>query len=249
MHRFFVPAEAFHEGEVTLPAPVAEQVRRVLRLGPGDEVAVFDGSGAEWTATLTSVDRSGATARLGEPRTPGVEPPVEIAILLAVVRAERFEMVLQKGTELGASRFTPVVSERVQGGDAAAVSAKRLERWRRIVTEAAEQSGRVIVPQIDEPLPLQAAIQAAVVGGPVVLLWEEDRSQGLRSALRPVVAAGPSKMALVIGPVGGLADHEVRAAEEAGAVVAGMGQRVLRTETAAIAALTATLYELGLLGG
>jgi 16S rRNA (uracil1498-N3)-methyltransferase len=237
-------------GKVLLPEHAASQVRRVLRMRQGEQVAVFDGSGAEWTATLQEVSDRRVAGVLGEERKPGVELPVEVTVCQSLVRPERFELVLQKCTELGAARFVPLITERVQAGDQALSAGARLERWRRIIQEAAEQSGRTKVPDISPASSLLDTIRAESARGPVVLLWEEDRSQGLRQALRRMSAGGlPAAVALIIGPVGGFAEQEVESAESAGAIVAGMGKRVLRSETAAIASLAALLYEFGLLGG
>lgn len=228
----------------------AEQVRRVLRLRVGDEVAVFDGSGREWTAQIEAVSQQAVVARPGVERRPDAELPVAITVCQALVKAERFEMVLQKATELGAARIVPLITARVQGADAALPSAARLERWRRVVQEAAEQSGRVRLPEIAAPASLREAVGSEAAKGPVILLWEGGPEKGLRAALRGVSTKGtPERISLVIGPVGGFAPQEVKEAQAAGAVVAGMGARVLRSETAAIAALTATVYEFGHLGG
>ena len=248
-HRFFVPVDAIEGGAATLPDAAASQVRRVLRLRPGDAVSVFDGSGAEWPATLTRVDRRAVTATLGERAWPAAEPSLRVSLLLGLTRPERFELALEKCTELGAHRFTPCITDRVQGRDASAPSAARLARWRRIITEAAEQSGRVRVPVLDPPGGLAAAVHDAAQRGPVVMLWEEETAP-LRDVLQQVLdGSTPEDLALVIGPVGGLGREEVQAAVSQGAVTAGMGSRVLRAETAAIAGLTAVLYHARELGG
>lgn len=233
-----------------LPEAAAEQVRRVLRLRVGDEVAVFDGSGREWTAKIETVSQQAVIARPGAERRPDAELPVAITVCQALVKAERFELVLQKATELGAARIAPIITARVQGVEAALPSKARLERWQRIVQEAAEQSGRVRLPEIAAASGLQEAVASEAARGPVVVLWEGGPETGLRAALRAIAAKGvPERVALVIGPVGGFEEREVEESQAAGAVVVGMGRRVLRSETAAIAALTATVYEFGHLGG
>jgi 16S rRNA (uracil1498-N3)-methyltransferase len=211
---------------------------------------VFDGSGREWTAVLDTFSPGPVSGILGKERRPDVELPVSISVCQALVRPERFELVLQKAAELGAARIVPLVTARVQGADSALPSGSRLERWRRVVQEAAEQSGRVLLPEVAQTLPLEAAVKEEAGHGPVVLLWEGGPENGLRTVLRAIAAHGlPRRLALVTGPVGGFEETEVAGAVRAGAAVAGMGPRVLRSETAAIAALTAAVYELGFLGG
>lgn len=249
MHRFFVRHENIRGARVDLPSETAVQIARVLKLRRGEQVALFDGAGREWTARLESVSESAASAQLVDERRPDVELPCAITICQALIRPERFETVLQKGTELGASRFVPLVTARVQGADSAGPSPARLARWQRIVLEAAEQSGRVLVPEIAPVARIEEIVPAEDARGPVVLLWEEERDASLRSVLHSVMQAGaPERLALVVGPVGGLMEAEVGAAKRAGARVAGMGRRVLRSETAAVAALAAVLYEFGLMG-
>ncbi len=250
--RFFVPGEAIRDGCVRLPESAAYHTRAVLRLRAGDAVTVFDGGGCEWPAALTRVDSQGVEARLGAASYSCVESACRVTLLQALIRPERFEFALQKATELGVWGFVPVVSSRVQSTDVrAAAGASRLARWRRIVQSAAEQSGRLMVPRIEDQVGLGEGVARAASEGPVVFLWEEEGGAGLglRSALRGLLEGGmPGRLAIVIGPVGGFAAAEVEDARRAGAVVAGMGRRVLRSETASVAAVAAAMFELGELG-
>jgi 16S rRNA (uracil1498-N3)-methyltransferase len=249
VHRFFVRPENIHGARADLPSGTAAQIARVLKLRRGEQVALFDGAGREWTATLEEVSESAVSGQLVEERRPDVELPCAITICQALIKPERFETVLQKGTELGASRFVPLVTNRVQGADSAGPSPARLARWQRIVQEAAEQSGRVRIPEITVATRMGETVPAEARRGPVVLLWEQERGASLRSVLRSVMQAGaPERLSLIVGPVGGLEAAEVGAAKNAGARVAGIGRRVLRSETAAVAALAAVLYEFGYLG-
>ena len=248
--RFYVPPDAIHDGRVVLPDGAARQTRVVLRLRPGDNVIVFDGGGCEWPVTLDRVDRSAVEGKVGEPDYPGTEPASAVTIMQALIKPDRFEQVLQKCTELGASRFVPLKSARVQPADAGAASDSRFGRWRRILCEAAEQSGRLIVPELENTMALADAVARESARGPVAFLWEESgrSDRGLRNVLRQIGQDSP-RLAIVIGPVGGFEVDEVEEARAAGAMVIGFGSRILKSETAAIAALSATMYELGELGG
>ena len=134
--RFYVPRDAIEGKTVVLPDGAARQTRVVLRLRPGDSVIVFDGGDSEWPVTLSRVDSNGVEGTIGEPNFPGTEPTCGVTIMQALIKPDRFEQVLQKGTELGACKFVPLATARVQPADANAASNSRFERWRRIAREA-----------------------------------------------------------------------------------------------------------------
>ncbi len=249
--RFYVPHNAIRDNRVVLPDGAARQTRVVLRLRLGDTVIVFDGGESEWPVTLSRVDSTAVEGTIGEPDFPDTEPACGVTILQALIKPDRFEQVLQKGTELGACKFVPVETARVQPADAGAASKSRFGRWQRIVREAAEQSGRLTVPQIEKTASLADAVSRESARGPVVLLWEDMRrpSPGLREALQFGRGQTPTRLAIVVGPVGGFEASEVADAKAAGATVIRFGSRVLKSETAAIAVLSAMMFELGELGG
>ena len=250
--RFYVPPDAIHEGRVTLPDGAARQARVVLRLRPGDSVIVFDGGGSEWPVTLDRVDRAAVEGATGIPEFPGTEPTCAVTIMQALIKPDRFEQVLQKGTELGACKFVPLSTARVQPADASAAGKSRFDRWRRVLREAAEQSGRLVVPGLENTASLRDAVARESAHGPVALLWEEigRSSQGLRNVLGHFDRDQPgARLAIVVGPVGGFEAGEVEEARDAGATVIGFGSRILKSETAAIAVLAVTMFELGELGG
>jgi 16S rRNA (uracil1498-N3)-methyltransferase len=248
-HRFFLSGVPITPGVMLpLPRPVSRQVFRVLRMRPGDSIVLFDGSGSEWQAEIMNASSDGVLVKPGDPVRPNVEPALQVTLCPAVVPAERFELVLQKGVEIGVRRFVPLLTRRVQAKDIAGAE-RKMARWRRIVIEAAEQSGRVIVPELAAPAGFEDAVSKLRAEGPVLLLWEEERSQGLREALGPALSGSTEKIAIAVGPVGGLTESEVDAASNLGAVVASMGARVLRAETAAIAAVSAVMYEAGEMRG
>ena len=128
-HRFYAPPQARSGDLIQLPDEASEQVCRVLRMAPGDSVALFDDTRAEYDAVLGFVTAESVTAEITACRQPGVEPAVRVSVYQAIIRPEPFELVLQKGTELGASAFAPLVTARVQGGPAAAPSTGRMARW------------------------------------------------------------------------------------------------------------------------
>jgi len=198
------------------------QIRNVLRLRPGAEVAVFDGSGVEWLARL-----QGDTAELARPIERPSEPQTQLTLYQALIKPAHFEYVLQKGTELGVSRFVPFVAER------SVTTGEKLTRWKAIVVEAAEQSGRRTVPEISSVLSFDQALVEATREGVPFMPWEGCDRPRLGSVHRHA-----RHLTLIVGPEGGLSEAEVKAARARGVVTVSLGQRILRSETAAIVAAT-----------
>lgn len=240
MIRLLVPGAA--PGRATVSGARLHYLVHVLRLRAGDELEVFDGEGRAFDAKVVALDETSGALELGPARE--APRPREVTIVQGLPKAEKLELVLQKGTELGASAFAPAACVRsvvkLQGKEEA-----KLTRWQRIVEEAARQSGRADVPKVLTPLPLAQAV-AALEGAPAVLvLDEEERAVPLSQA---VASAGTRPLALVIGPEGGLAREEVQALVARGATAVTLGRLVLRTETAALAALAVIRHLDGELG-
>ena len=249
MRRFFVPPGLLADREVNLPPELARRLATVLRLKRGDRLVLADGAGRDYEVELTAVSPRAATAVVVAERPSPPEPSLEMVLYQSLVRTQRFELVLEKGTELGVSRFVPLISGRARvrtPGPAGEGGSQRLQRWRRIVTEAAEQSGRGRVPAIDPPSLFEDAVRSA--HGILLLPWEGERSQGLRSYLRSL-GDRPLAASLFVGPEGGFAEDEVRLAREAGCVPISLGPRILRSETAGIVAAALVMHELGEMGG
>jgi 16S rRNA (uracil1498-N3)-methyltransferase len=196
----------------------------VLRLGPGAEVEVFDGEGSAWDATFT-----GSELRLGA-RRPVPPPAAVVWIAFALPRGEKADWVVQKATELGVARLVPWQAERSVVRLEGRRAAERAERWRRIAAEAARQCGRSEVPEVAVPGPLEAAL--AVPEGFGRLVLHAGAAEGISARVRRGV---PGHVALV-GPEGGITDGELEEARAAGFAPVTVGPRVLRAETAAVAA-------------
>ncbi len=251
MRRFFVPPGLLADREVNLPPELARRLATVLRLKRGDRLVLADGAGRDYEVELTAVSPRSATAAVVAERPSPPEPALELVLYQSLIRPQRFELVLEKGTELGVSRFVPLLSGRARvrtPGPSGEGGSQRLQRWHRIVTEAAEQSGRGRVPAIDPPSLFEDAVSASGGPGLRLLPWEGERSQGLRSYLRSL-ADRPRAASLFIGPEGGFAEDEVRLAREAGFVPISLGPRILRSETAGIVAAALVMHELGEMGG
>ena len=246
-HRFFVERGGDVGDEVELGGPTAHQIARVLRLRVGERIVLLDGTGAERVVELQIVTPSRVIGVVRGTRDARGEPQLEITLYQGLVQRERLELVLQKGTEVGVSAFVPVICERSPARRGEEVDDRRLERWRRIVQEAAEQSRRGRVPTVRRPVRLAEALAEAAAAGPVLVAWEEEEARSVRQGMRALLGERDvsRRLALFIGPVGGLARHEVATAISLGATIVSLGPRILRTETAGPVLAALALYEAG----
>lgn len=262
-YRFFVSPDCIGETSVLLTdSNTVHHMVRVLRLRPDSRVLLLDGLGHACTVRLTEVSHNHVAGHIEQREPVATEPTLHLALYVALLRPERFEWVLQKGTELGASRFVPVVCAHSLPSKRA--DERKLLRWRKIVREAAEQSCRGRIPMVTEPHPFDMACQqAAAETNLALLLWAGDDNErkpvaSLRSVLRPAGGCSahptaptatppthlPDHIALCSGPEGGFADYELTAATAHGIMPVSLGSRILRAETAPIAAAAMLFYEL-----
>jgi 16S rRNA (uracil1498-N3)-methyltransferase len=210
-----------------VPSTIAHQVTRVLRLRDGDEITLLDGLGQAARCRL-----EGGDCLVLERSLAGGEPTHHLTVWQALLKGDHLEPVIRHGTEVGIARFGLLVSERCI---ARGLSPRKLERLRAVAREAAEQSERGIVPPVDAPVAFAEALEAAQPGS--VLLFERHEGKRLTEFEPP--------SSVVIGPEGGFSPAEVEAAERAGLAIAGLGPRILRSETVAVAAAAAILSRTG----
>lgn len=222
-------------GELRELAPgTAAHLSRVLRLEPGAPLVLFDGAGAEHAGTLARARDGRVAVEVGAARAPLPESPLAITLAQGVSRGERMDYAIQKATELGVAAIAPLLCERSVVRLDATQAERRTEHWRAIAVAAAEQCGRAVVPALSAPRRLAEHLDAAAAA----------RDGGVRLVLAPNAADGPAalprglaRLELLIGPEGGLADGELAAAAAAGYRPLRLGPRILRTETAAAAAI------------
>jgi len=243
MHRFFVSENLINDDEVMFTKEQAHQMRNVLRLSPGRRIVALDNAGAEYEVELTIVEKDRATGLITAKRNATGEPRIQITLFQAMLARDKFELVLQKCTEVGVARITPVITERTLVRSSA-IKDNKLIRWQQIITEAAEQSGRGIIPQLDKPISIEQATEQCAEFDLSMIASVNQQKASLGETLRACTAP-PARIALLIGPEGGFSESEVELARRGGAVAFGLGPRILRTETAAVVATSLILYELG----
>ena len=248
MHRFFVSPECLQGESISLTGQLARQVSRVLRLGPGHRIILLDDSGRAYEVELDAVTPEQVTAHLVGVSEPQTEPSVRLALYQALPKRRKFDWILQKGTELGVSTFVPMVTQRCVPRRGERDDQRKLTRWRRIVAEAAEQSGRARLPKV---LPIKSCAEACEAPPPstlALMAWVGDETVPLGRALCALERATLWEVRLFVGPEGGFTPSEVMRARRAGILPVSLGPRILRTETAGLVALSAILYALGDLG-
>lgn len=246
LHRFFVPAEWLSGGEkIVLSGKVAHQLARVLRLKPGDHIVLLDNSGLAYEVELAYLGPQTAEVRLVCSFAPQTEPRLRLILYQALPKGEKFEWILQKGTELGVSAFVPLVTERTIVQSPERIGPQRLARWRRILQEAAEQAGRARLPELGPVQTFRQALEALSARAPCLIAALVPQAMPLHKALEPLRAAPPSEIALWVGPEGDFSPQEVALAREVGGKVISLGPRTLRAETAAVATSAILLYTLG----
>jgi 16S rRNA (uracil1498-N3)-methyltransferase len=241
MRRFFLEGidETTKKAEVT--GEEFMHLKKVLRLGPGDSAAIFNGRGLELFGQIESVGQRSAVISIEGRSEETKESPIDLVLLQGLLKGDKPEFIVQKTTELGLSgicfyttaRTVPRVDE--EGAE------KKLLKWKKAAIEAAKQCGRTTLPRITLAHDLRTAVQDSKAELKL-LLWEKEGSASLREILS---GRSPRSAALLVGPEGGLSEDEARLSEGAGFIKAGMGPRILRAETAAVAASAIVQYALG----
>lgn len=254
MQRYFVPAAQMGQHSVALKGEDARHMAAVMRSKPGDCFIACNGSGRDVIAKIISIDKDNIQADITEELITHAEMAWKVTVAQSLPKGDKLEIVIQKGTEAGAAVFQPFLSQRTVVQYDERKEAKRLERWRKIAEEAAEQSHRSVIPQVNEVQTWKSLLKQFSEFDLILFCYEEEGRSGggLRGILQEFRSrrsdAAPRIM-IVIGPEGGFTPQEAEAATEAGAYLIGLGKRILRTETAALYALACLAYESGELGG
>jgi 16S rRNA (uracil1498-N3)-methyltransferase len=231
--RLYLPTEVPAHGVCELPPEQSHHAAHVLRLAAGDAVIAFDGRGNEYAAMIERIGKSGVTLTLGEPQAVDRESPLEVTLAQGISSGERMDYTIQKAVELGVSAIQPLATERSVVRLGAERAAKRLAHWQGVVVAACEQCGRNRVPQVLPVAPL-ATWLGSMSANALRFTLTPGAARRLRELGRP---AAP--IVLLAGPEGGLSAREHDDAVAAGFTPIRLGPRVLRTETAAVAALAA----------
>lgn len=237
--RIYQPIELSIPSSVRLDDKASHHLARVLRASVGDKIILFNGQGGEFPAVITQIDKKSVTVNLTEFIPREVESPINIHLAQGMARGEKMDFIVQKAVELGVTRITPLLTERCNVRLDSAREEKRVQHWQAVVTSACEQSGRNRLPELDTPQSLKEWLSEVKADYCFVL------SPHVKQKLPAKTLPDHAVIVVLIGPEGGLSDNEVNMAIDHGFLPLNLGPRVLRTETAAIAAIAALQLQYG----
>jgi 16S rRNA (uracil1498-N3)-methyltransferase len=237
VHRFFAPSLDTGDELVTLPREEGEHLTRVLRLGIGDTIAVFDGRGHEFLGRIASAIRRDVRVQLLSRVEPADEPPVALTLAQAVLKGDKMDDVIRDAVMLGAAAIQPIVTRRTEVTIAALLKGARLDRWRRVALASVKQSGRAVVPDIRVPLTLETLLDEPAAALRLMLV-EPSASAGVEPVAVLQRAPAPADATVFVGPEGGWTEPEWSAASARGVRLITLGPRTLRADAVAIAALS-----------
>ncbi len=244
MNRFFVDPKCIQGNKVILNNPIAHQVKSVLRLNPGQEIQIADNLGNEYQVRLESFYPTHIEGTITNKTHRQTEPTIAISLYQGIMKGDRFETTLQKGTEIGISKFVPVACERSQPKVSMVWFQNRSRRWGKILQEASEQSGRTYIPRLDKPDSLLNSFGSA--SGLRLIAWEKEQDIGLKTVIQEneniIVEKGIS---VFVGPEGGFSPEEIESATKLEVRCVSLGPRILRAETAGIVIASAVMYHFG----
>jgi 16S rRNA (uracil1498-N3)-methyltransferase len=258
MIRIFLPPQKLTSDQITIDNENARYLSMVLRVKPGEIITIFDGSGHRYICRILQIHKKEVVVEMIKKEPYSAEPPVSISLAQGLPKSDKMDLIVQKSTELGVSRIFPIITERSQ-----IKHTGKVERWRKIALSASQQCGREKITEIEEPVEFAkflsglhivnednnaANVIPAKVGisHPTIIFSEEQKEINLKKILNNLTTS--NNIVLLIGPEGGFSGEEVSAAVEKGFIEASLGPRVLRTETAPIAAISIIQYELGDMG-
>ncbi len=243
MRRFFTEPENINQNTLRIIEDAAH-ITRVLRMEPGEQILVFDGSGYEYTAILTKIDSRECLAEITQKQYSEQEPKTKITIFQGLPKAGKMESIIQKSVELGVSSIVPTATERCVVKLDQKAKIDKTKRWNKVSQEAAKQCGRGIIPKVETPISFLEAMERLKTMELALMPYEVLGHQGECSLKEILQKKSYREIGILIGPEGGFSDSEAKIAMDAGIRLIGLGKRILRTETVAAAMTAMIMYEM-----
>jgi len=238
MPRFPITLERIKNRKASISGPDYKHIVKVLRLKPGDEVILFDESGVEYIGNIIEIKTKEVTVLIEESRRVETESKLNITLLQGIPKRDKMDFIVEKATELGVKSIVPVITERSQ-----VRYTEKIKRWQRIALGSLKQCGRIVPPEIHSVATFNEVIKYNIEGCLKLILYEKCEKKFRDSIYNN--SQPPSNIVLFVGPEGGFSEKEVRLAEDKGFIPIGLGPRILRTETAAIVALSILQFVYG----
>jgi 16S rRNA (uracil1498-N3)-methyltransferase len=241
-HRFYAGPDAISESTIVLDEDESYHLQRVLRLKEGAVVYVFDGLGAEYECIVLGPREQGAVLSINARMQPPVESPLKVTLAQALAKGEKFDLIIQKAAELGATRFVPLITRYVERSAQRFQARTRLQRWRRISLSAVKQCGRTRLMEIVGPTPYGDFLRDITTSA---IICSERGGVSFHQVERMWSPHPPRDLTVLVGPEGGWAEFEIEEAMKAGATAVSLGPRILRTETAGLVIISVLQYLFG----
>ncbi|MDS0524058.1 16S rRNA (uracil(1498)-N(3))-methyltransferase [Clostridium sp. SHJSY1] len=250
MHKFFTPSENISTDQGKIIGDDVKHIYKVLRLSEGEKIILNNCNGIEYLGEISAVSKTEVIVKIIEKIEINNESPIEVYLFQGLPKAQKMDLIVQKGTELGITEFIPTITERVDvklKGDF-----KKLDRLNRIALEAAKQSKRSLVPKVSDPITFRMALEKLKTLDLFLVPYENAENFGIKSLisnLKEDKLKNIKKIGIMVGPEGGFEEEEINELKNQGAYIITLGSRILRTETAGFTATALVQYELGDLGG
>lgn len=243
MTRFFAAPDKISDGKIIIDTADVRHIKKVLRLGVGDEITVSDSLGIDYLCSISDITEESIICRITDSKKNNTEPNIKVTLYQALPKGAKMDYIIQKTTELGIARIVPCSLTRcVVKTDEKDAEKKRL-RWQKIADEAAKQCGRGVIPEVSSVISLKSAVEKMKQDDFAFAAYESEKKQSLKNIL--IKNKSADTISFMIGPEGGFAPEEAQYLKDSGISLITLGPRILRTETAGEAVLAMIMYELG----
>lgn len=247
MHKFFVSNNLIDGDKAVIEGDDVKHIYKVLRLQIGDEIIINNLNGQEYLAKIDDINKKEVQVSIIEKIEVSNESPIRIHLYQGLPKSTKMDLIAQKGTELGISSITPVITERVVVKNEGEF--KKVDRWQRIALEASKQSKRTLIPAINTPISFEAMMEKMKSMDLIVVPYENAEGYGIKKMVKDIQIDSIIDIAIVIGPEGGFEEEEISKLKDMGAHIVTLGPRILRTESAGFVCTAILQYELGDVGG
>jgi 16S rRNA (uracil1498-N3)-methyltransferase len=248
MHKFFVARDSFTTDRVKIEGEDVKHIYRVLRLDSGDKISINDCMGREYIGEIVDISKTEVNVRLIEEIDLNNESPHLVSLYQGLPKSAKMDLIVQKATELGVKKITPIITHRVEIKSELG-EFRKTDRWRRIALEACKQSKRSYIPQVETPIEFEELLFQLKGIDLIVVPYENEEGKGIKAMMKEISDINIKSIAVIIGPEGGFEEAEIEKLKALGAHIITLGPRILRTETAGFVAVTMLMYELGDMGG